>query len=115
MPGLEPEVPLAGGQQVTERGHAPIFACRTLNAMTTAPATAAAFDALAARVAVGGVVVLSGAGLSTDSGIPDYRGPSGALRRHTPMTYQSFTRDPLARRRYWARSYVGWAAMRRAR
>ena len=56
----------------------------------------------------GGVVVLSGAGLSTESGIPDYRGPSGSARRSTPMTYQTFTRDPIARRRYWARSHLGW-------
>jgi NAD-dependent SIR2 family protein deacetylase len=82
--------------------------------VTAAPDTTA-LGALAERVAEGGVVVLSGAGLSTDSGIPDYRGPSGSLRRHTPMTYQAFTRDPVARHRYWARSYVGWAAMRRAR
>ncbi|MFC8617999.1 NAD-dependent protein deacetylase [Micromonospora purpureochromogenes] len=71
-------------------------------------------DALAGLVAGGGVVVLSGAGLSTESGIPDYRGPSGAARRHTPMTYQTFTRDPLARRRYWARSHLGWRMIARA-
>jgi NAD-dependent SIR2 family protein deacetylase len=63
----------------------------------------------------GGVVVLSGAGLSTDSGIPDYRGPSGALRRHTPMTYQTFVSSAVARRRYWARSYIGWQQIATAR
>lgn len=63
----------------------------------------------------GGVVVLSGAGLSTESGIPDYRGPTGSLRRHTPMTYQEFTRDPAARRRYWARSHLGWPLIAGAR
>ncbi|GGK84568.1 NAD-dependent protein deacetylase [Mangrovihabitans endophyticus] len=63
---------------------------------------------LATWVGDGGVVVLSGAGLSTESGIPDYRGPSGMARRATPMTYQTFTRDPVARRRYWARSHLGW-------
>ncbi|WFE36667.1 NAD-dependent protein deacetylase [Micromonospora sp. WMMD975] len=71
-------------------------------------------EALTSLVAAGGVVVLSGAGLSTESGIPDYRGPSGAARRHTPMTYQAFTRDPDARRRYWARSHLGWRTIARA-
>ncbi|NES13697.1 MULTISPECIES: NAD-dependent protein deacetylase [Micromonospora] len=71
-------------------------------------------DRLARLVGGGGVVVLSGAGLSTESGIPDYRGPSGAARRHTPMTYQAFTRDPDARRRYWARSHLGWRMIARA-
>jgi NAD-dependent SIR2 family protein deacetylase len=65
-------------------------------------------------VAEGGVAVLSGAGISTESGIPDYRGPSGVLRRQTPMTYQAFTRDPAARQRYWARSHVGWPTIARA-
>ncbi len=72
-------------------------------------------ETISAASAEGGVVALVGAGLSTDSGIPDYRGPSGAQRRNTPMTYLSFTSDPAARRRYWARSYLGWAAMDRAR
>ena len=56
----------------------------------------------------GGVVVLSGAGLSTESGIPDYRGPTGLARRAEPMTYQAFTGAAAARQRYWARSYLGW-------
>jgi NAD-dependent SIR2 family protein deacetylase len=77
--------------------------------------TAAGVEELADLVAGGDVVVLSGAGLSTDSGIPDYRGATGSLRRHTPMTYQTFTRDPRGRHRYWARSYVGWRQIRGAR
>ncbi|MEU6894698.1 NAD-dependent protein deacetylase [Streptomyces sp. NPDC046557] len=63
----------------------------------------------------GGVLVLSGAGLSTESGIPDYRGEGGSLRRHTPMTYQEFTANTQARRRYWARSHLGWRTFGRAR
>jgi NAD-dependent SIR2 family protein deacetylase len=66
-------------------------------------------------IAEGGVVVLSGAGLSTDSGIPDYRGPSGSARRGTPMTYQTFTGDDVARQRYWARSHLGWRSIGDAR
>ena len=62
----------------------------------------------------GDVLVLSGAGLSTDSGIPDYRGPSGAARPATPMTYQVFTGSTAARRRYWARSHLGWRVIARA-
>jgi NAD-dependent SIR2 family protein deacetylase len=71
--------------------------------------------ALCELIGTGGVVVLSGAGLSTESGIPDYRGPSGAARRHTPMTYQSFVGDPAARHRYWARSFLGWRQIAGAR
>ncbi|MER6859611.1 NAD-dependent protein deacetylase [Streptomyces pilosus] len=63
----------------------------------------------------GGVLVLSGAGISTESGIPDYRGEGGSLSRHTPMTYQDFTGSPQARRRYWARSHLGWRTFGRAR
>ncbi|WP_435972007.1 NAD-dependent protein deacetylase [Streptomyces sp. Qhu_M48] len=69
------------------------------------------FDALSA----GGVLVLSGAGISTESGIPDYRGEGGSLSRHTPMTYQDFTAGAQARRRYWARSHLGWRTFGRAR
>jgi NAD-dependent SIR2 family protein deacetylase len=72
-------------------------------------------DDLAALIAQGGAVVLSGAGLSTESGIPDYRGPSGAQRKHAPMTFQSFIGDPIARHRYWARSYLGWRQIDDAR
>ena len=70
---------------------------------------------LATLVGSGGVCVLSGAGMSTDSGIPDYRGPSSAARRHAPMTYDAFVADPGARHRYWARSHVGWPQIDRAR
>ena len=57
----------------------------------------------------------SAARLSTESGIPDYRGPSAAAtRRQAPMTHQAFVGDPVARRRTGARSHVGWGLMAQA-
>ena len=67
-----------------------------------------ATDRLGELVARGAVCVLSGAGLSTESGIPDYRGPSGALRARLPMTLAEFRGSAVARRRYWARAHIGW-------
>ena len=54
------------------------------------------------------VLVLSGAGVSTESGIPDYRGPHTAARSTRPIYYREFVTNPAARARYWARSAVGW-------
>lgn len=60
------------------------------------------------------IVVLAGAGCSTESGIPDYRSPDSAARRRAPVQYQEFMRSPHARARYWARSAVGWPRMANA-
>lgn len=60
-------------------------------------------------------MVLTGAGVSTDSGIPDYRAADGTWKHRQPMTYQRFVGDEAARRRYWAGSLVGWRRIAAAR
>ena len=72
-------------------------------------------DALPELLAQGGALVVSGAGISTGSGIPDYRGPSGEHREDRPMTIDRFLSSPREQQAYWARSHVGWERFRLAR
>lgn len=62
----------------------------------------------------GRLFVLTGAGCSTESGIPDYRDVDGSWKRQRPIEYRPFMTDPLTRARYWARSLIGWRSFGRA-
>lgn len=75
----------------------------------TSTATLPEFVAAHARL-----FVLTGAGCSTDSGIPDYRDANGGWKRPQPVTYQAFVGELTTRQRYWARSLVGWRRFGRA-
>lgn len=84
---------------------------RVVNETATPTPADEALRQIVEQLGQGPVLVLTGAGVSTDSGIPDYRSPRGSLSRHRPMTYQEFCHDPAASQRYWARSFVGWRQM----
>src|SRR5262252_4485784 len=62
----------------------------------------------------GRLFVLTGAGCSTNSGIPDYRDNDGNWKRTQPVTHQAFMGDEATRKRYWARSLIGWRRFGRA-
>ncbi|MCB0911864.1 MAG: NAD-dependent deacetylase [Propionibacteriaceae bacterium] len=73
------------------------------------PAGQAELDAAVAALAGRTFVALTGAGFSTDSGLPDYRGPDAKPRN--PMTYDQFVGSAAMRRHYWARNHLGWHHM----
>jgi NAD-dependent SIR2 family protein deacetylase len=77
-------------------------------------ATLGAIDALVDLLRGGRVVVLTGAGVSTESGIPDYRSPEAAARVRRPIHGPEFVRSATLRRRYWARAMAGWERFRLA-
>ena len=58
------------------------------------------------------LLILTGAGVSTDSGIPDYRDGDGAWKRKQPVQHKAFMEDVYTRQRYWGRSLIGWPVMR---
>jgi NAD-dependent SIR2 family protein deacetylase len=74
-----------------------------------------AIEALAAHLRGRRVVALTGAGVSTESGIPDYRSPQALARPRRPIQGPEFIRNAALRRRYWARAMVGWERFRQAR
>jgi NAD-dependent SIR2 family protein deacetylase len=71
--------------------------------------------ALSGLIHRGRVLVLTGAGISTDSGIPAYRDEQGRLRHASPMTFERFRGSAADRQRYWARSHLGWPRVAAAR
>lgn len=76
--------------------------------LPTDPCDDASLESLAELLRGRRLAVLTGAGCSTESGIPDYRGPASAGRLRTPIQDRDFLRRPEVRRRYWARSLLGW-------
>lgn len=79
------------------------------------PTLHAELERLAEALASRRVCVLTGAGCSTESGIPDYRGEGTARRARNPIQFKQFVGDEAGRRRYWARALLGWRAFRQAR
>ncbi len=83
------------------------------NPTTLSEAARFGLDYAREQLAGKSLLVLTGAGVSTESGIPDYRG-AGRTERH-PMTFDVFMGSEQARQRYWARSYVGWSVIAAAK
>jgi NAD-dependent SIR2 family protein deacetylase len=86
----------------------PTSACGDAIATRDTPEASAELDALVQLLRGRRLVALTGAGLSTDSGIPDYRSPEALARPRTPIQGPEFRRSERVRRRYWARAVIGW-------
>ena len=90
-----------------------ITQCNSPNAQTEDPTPVSGLDEIARLVQRSRqLLVLTGAGCSTESGIPDYRDREGAWKRKQPMSYQEFIGSHEAQRRYWARAVIGWKRLR---
>ena len=103
MPHLAPSL--------VERLGCPSYARKVPEETSTTPAAAPSIEDVVRLLRGKRITALTGAGISTDSGIPDYRGPDSPPR--TPMTYQQFVGDEAFRRHYWARNHVGWQRVHR--
>ena len=90
-----------------------ITQCNSPNAQTEDSTPVSGLDEIARLVQRSRqLLVLTGAGCSTESGIPDYRDREGAWKRKQPMSYQEFIGSHEAQRRYWARAVIGWKRLR---
>src|ERR1700689_3573156 len=87
----------------------------SINAPAEDPVPVSGLDDIARLVQRGRqLLVLTGAGCSTESGIPDYRDRDGAWKRKQPMSYQEFIGSHEAQQRYWSRAVIGWKRLRNA-